>query len=131
MDSIDDLLLDRYLVATEDVRKCPQKDCTGAGTLPERQGQYIYCNDYLKCEKCGHGWKDPLQREQTLLPQFDIAAFLESLANNLRKILLTEPCPACGVLIWKNSGCNHMNCGKCKHEFCWACLGRYVSYKHD
>jgi hypothetical protein len=24
-----------------------------------------------------------------------------------------------------------MNCGKCRYEFCWACLGRYISYRHD
>lgn len=23
-----------------------------------------------------------------------------------------------------------MNCGKCKYEFCWNCLGSYISYKH-
>jgi hypothetical protein len=24
-----------------------------------------------------------------------------------------------------------MVCGKCKHEFCWMCLGEYRSYTHS
>ena len=50
-----------------------------------------------------------------------------STAHNL---LFEEPCPRCGVLIQKNGGCNHMQCGKCRHEFCWFCLGSYYNYTH-
>lgn len=35
----------------------------------------------------------------------------------------TQDCPACKFPIEKNNGCNAMICGKCKHEFCWICLG--------
>ena len=128
---LDDRLLDHYLVAADDVRKCPKESCKYAGFLPEREGGYINCMEDLDCAQCSHRWKDPLQREQSFFQRLDLAGSMESFANNLRKILLTEPCPNCGVLIWKNSGCNHMNCAKCRFEFCWACLGRYVSYRHD
>ncbi|KAI3537551.1 hypothetical protein CSPX01_10139 [Colletotrichum filicis] len=33
----------------------------------------------------------------------------------------TKPCPGCGWAIEKNSGCSHMTCSKCKHEFCYEC----------
>ena len=57
---IDELLLDKYLVSTYDVRKCPMKDCKNAGFLPERENQYIYCTEPFVCEACSHSWKDPL-----------------------------------------------------------------------
>ncbi|KAF2152616.1 RING finger protein [Myriangium duriaei CBS 260.36] len=35
----------------------------------------------------------------------------------------TKECPRCRSTIEKNGGCNHMTCRKCKHEFCWVCMG--------
>lgn len=35
----------------------------------------------------------------------------------------TKECPKCVSTIEKNGGCNHMTCRKCKHEFCWVCMG--------
>ncbi|KAF1994798.1 hypothetical protein P154DRAFT_624461 [Amniculicola lignicola CBS 123094] len=34
----------------------------------------------------------------------------------------TKGCPNCDVRIEKGSGCFHMTCFSCKHEFCWECL---------
>ena len=39
-------------------------------------------------------------------------------------------CPNCKSPIEKSSGCNHMNCKKCKHEFCWLCLRPYSHYHY-
>lgn len=36
-------------------------------------------------------------------------------------------CPKCSVLVEKTGGCNRMIC-RCRHAFCWLCLGDYVSY---
>jgi len=38
-------------------------------------------------------------------------------------LYLSVQCPRCQVCIEKNGGCNHMQCSKCKHDFCWMCLG--------
>jgi hypothetical protein len=34
----------------------------------------------------------------------------------------TRPCPRCASPILKEGGCNHMRCGRCRVEFCWACM---------
>lgn len=37
----------------------------------------------------------------------------------------TKECVKCNTSIEKNGGCNHMTCRKCKHEFCWVCMGEW------
>ena len=37
----------------------------------------------------------------------------------------TKPCPNCGHRIEKNGGCMYMACAKCKHRFCWMCMGTH------
>jgi hypothetical protein len=41
-----------------------------------------------------------------------------------------SPWPKCGMVIWKDGGCSHMNWQKCKFEFWWHCLGHYAGYVH-
>ncbi|OJZ81221.1 hypothetical protein ASPFODRAFT_65192 [Aspergillus luchuensis CBS 106.47] len=40
----------------------------------------------------------------------------------------TKECPRCHSTIEKNGGCNHMTCRKCKHEFCWMCMGLWSEH---
>jgi ariadne-1 len=40
----------------------------------------------------------------------------------------TKSCPKCLSRIEKNQGCNHMSCQKCKHEFCWVCMGDWKEH---
>ncbi|KAJ5086886.1 hypothetical protein NUU61_008193 [Penicillium alfredii] len=40
----------------------------------------------------------------------------------------TKECPRCQSTIEKNGGCNHMTCRKCKHEFCWMCMGLWAEH---
>lgn len=40
----------------------------------------------------------------------------------------TKECPKCQSTIEKNGGCNHMSCRKCKHEFCWMCMGLWSEH---
>ena len=45
--------------------------------------------------------------------------------------LLSPQCPKCNICIEKNGGCNHMQCSKCKHDFCWMCLGDWKTHGSD
>lgn len=40
----------------------------------------------------------------------------------------TKECTKCRSTIEKNGGCNHMTCRKCKHEFCWVCMGPWSEH---
>lgn len=40
----------------------------------------------------------------------------------------TKECPKCNSTIEKNGGCNHIICRKCKHEFCWVCMGPWSEH---
>ncbi|TPX51356.1 hypothetical protein SeLEV6574_g00333 [Synchytrium endobioticum] len=40
----------------------------------------------------------------------------------------TKECTKCNSTIEKNGGCNHMTCKRCKHEFCWVCMGPWVDH---
>lgn len=40
----------------------------------------------------------------------------------------TKECTNCQSTIEKNGGCNHMTCKKCKHEFCWVCMGPWSEH---
>jgi len=52
---------------------------------------------------------------------------IEEQENGLWKSKNTKQCPNCKVYIQKTDGCSHMTCTKCSYQFCWICLGVYIS----
>ena len=45
----------------------------------------------------------------------------------------TKMCPnvKCGRPIEKSTGCNHMTCKVCSHEFCWLCTGKWSEHNQS
>lgn len=40
----------------------------------------------------------------------------------------TKPCPNCGVPTWKDGGCRHMACKRCKQDYYWECHCPYPGH---
>ena len=127
-DALEKVALKHYLLHADDVRKCPTSNCTYSGFLEEG-----YCAENIKCHTCKTEWRDQAHYSQSeKLGQVfkDLKSLNSSHITQFRSLMLEEPCPKCGVMIYKSGGCQHMICGRCRYEFCWHCLGPYFSYRH-
>lgn len=92
---------------------------------------YVNCDcKYSYCWKCGDRNHFPLQCSL-------IQKWKESCNDKDGKlaeqwiIANTKKCPSCHTPIQKSTGCNHMTCRKCGHEFCWVCLADWKEHGYD
>ena len=128
--------IDAFVESCENTRWCPHPGCEravhsleGAGSGPRTvdcgEGHF-FCwacseeaHDPCSCETWGK-WKSKLTEaggsSQTDGPSKETSSWITK---------HTKPCPKCKCAIQKRSGCNHMICSKCKHNFCWVCLGKW------
>lgn len=116
-----DLSFTHFARNTQDLRRCPTTDCQYWGYMPVTE--LSKCQRALVCPTCEHSWFEQCQKRGSELPY-------KGLASNLRQLLISNPCPNCGLKIQKDYGCQHMGCAKCQFEFCWWCLTQYTSYNH-
>lgn len=109
---------------------CPREHCDYVGWVRTNEK----CTYPLVCELCGSNWRDddllPTWKRVTLLASRLFSCQEDSLSV-LWKDLWTEACPGCGTLIEKNGGCPHMNCFRCKLDFCWTCMRPYRNHDSD
>jgi len=88
------------------VRKCPAGDCKGFLTT---QWRCELCEKHI-CKECN----EVLLEEHVCDP------------GNVQTVELlkkdTKPCPSCGTMIFKISGCNQMWCPDCHTAFDWLSL---------
>lgn len=86
------------------VRKCPMTDCRG------------FLSDKWKCELC----ESKICKNCNELD----GEGHECDPNNVETVKMlnkdTKPCPACGTMIFKISGCNQMWCPDCHTAFDWV-----------
>uniref|UniRef100_A0A3Q3T3X3 Ankyrin repeat and IBR domain-containing protein 1 n=1 Tax=Mastacembelus armatus TaxID=205130 RepID=A0A3Q3T3X3_9TELE len=104
--------------------RAPAVDC-GKGHLFcwECQGE---AHEPCDCET----WKMWLQKVTEMRPEelAGVSEAYEDAANCLWLLTNAKPCANCKSPIQKNEGCNHMQCAKCKYDFCWICLEEWKKH---
>ena len=106
---------------------CERIACAPSSVAMEQEGGIAHCDGCSTsfCMICGEephaptGCKDLARWNEKCRNESETANWI--LAN-------TKSCPKCASRIEKNQGCNHITCQKCKHEFCWICLGDWASH---
>uniref|UniRef100_A0A8K9XXH4 Ankyrin repeat and IBR domain-containing protein 1 n=1 Tax=Oncorhynchus mykiss TaxID=8022 RepID=A0A8K9XXH4_ONCMY len=75
-------------------------------------------------------WKMWLAEVTEMRPQelAGVSEAYEDAANCLWLLSNAKPCANCKSPIQKNEGCNHMQCAKCKYDFCWICLEEWKKH---
>ncbi|KAK2910492.1 ankyrin repeat and IBR domain-containing protein 1-like isoform X2 [Channa argus] len=75
-------------------------------------------------------WKMWLQKVNEMRPEelAGVSEAYEDAANCLWLLTNSKPCANCKSPIQKNEGCNHMQCAKCKYDFCWICLEEWKKH---
>ncbi|KAA0710337.1 Ankyrin repeat and IBR domain-containing protein 1 [Triplophysa tibetana] len=104
--------------------KAPAVDC-GKG--------HLFCWECLgdAHEPCDcDTWKMWLQKVSEMRPEelAGVGEAYEDAANCLWLLTNSKPCANCKSPIQKNEGCNHMQCAKCKYDFCWICLEEWKKH---
>lgn len=121
------LLTRTYVDDKENLKWCPAPDCVFAVQCPVKNRDLdkivptVYCNcSHAFCFGCSLSDHQPAPCalvKKWLKKCEDDSETANWISAN------TKECPRCHSTIEKNGGCNHMTCRKCRHEFCWMCMG--------
>ncbi|RKF57882.1 E3 ubiquitin-protein ligase dbl4 [Golovinomyces cichoracearum] len=127
-----ELLTRTYIEDKENMKWCPAPDCVNAIECSIRKSDLdkvvptvtCYCK-YRFCFGCTLADHQPAPCE--LVRKWLKKCEDDSETSNWISAN-TKECPKCNSTIEKNGGCNHMTCRKCKHEFCWMCMGLWSEH---
>mmetsp|Transcript_10394 Transcript_10394/g.12172 ORF Transcript_10394/g.12172 Transcript_10394/m.12172 type:complete len:583 (-) Transcript_10394:534-2282(-) len=105
---------------------CPQAGCCLSVDIGNTSSKFVTCQQgHSFCIECRQEMHAPADCET-------VKAWLQKCADDSETFnwlsVNTQDCPKCHATIEKNGGCNHMTCRKCKHDFCWVCLGSWQAH---
>jgi len=119
-------LAQTYVEKNPNMRWCPTPNCGNALKAESQTETTAQCScGFRICFKCNQESHVPADCQQMKTWKKKCEDDSET-ANWIN--VNTQDCPKCQSAIEKNGGCNHMTCKKCKHEFCWVCLGNWVGH---
>ncbi|TDZ21650.1 E3 ubiquitin-protein ligase dbl4 [Colletotrichum orbiculare MAFF 240422] len=126
-------LLNRTYVEDKDSLKwCPAPDCPNAVDCAVKKKDLDKIVPTVACG-CGHRFCfGCILNDHQPAPCELVKMWLKKCADDSETAnwisANTKECPKCNSTIEKNGGCNHMTCRKCKHEFCWMCMGLWSEH---
>ncbi|KAJ5286619.1 hypothetical protein N7478_002305 [Penicillium angulare] len=127
-----ELLTRTYVDDKENLRWCPAPECQYAIDCSVKQRDLFRIVPTVACA-CKHDFcfgcalKDHQPTPCALVKRWLQKCEDDSETANWISAN-TKECPRCQSTIEKNGGCNHMTCRKCKHEFCWMCMGLWSEH---
>ncbi|KAI2795135.1 E3 ubiquitin-protein ligase dbl4 [Penicillium oxalicum] len=126
------LLTRTYVDDKENLRWCPAPECIYAVDCAVKARDLRRIVPTVQC-RCGHEFcfgcslSDHQPAPCTLVKMWLQKCEDDSETANWISAN-TKECPKCQSTIEKNGGCNHMTCRKCRHEFCWMCMGLWAEH---
>lgn len=132
VDRYRDLLSRTYVEDRDTFKWCPAPDCPNVIECGVKKKELDRIVPTVEC-KCGYrfcfGCPNP---DHQPAPCGLVNKWLKKCADDSETAnwisANTKECPKCSSTIEKNGGCNHMTCRKCKHEFCWMCMGLWSEH---
>jgi len=113
-----------------DFRYCPTADCDWIYKT-QLEGTVLLCEACLQhiCASC-----NVLAHEGITCKEYGEVSTPEGRAYlDYKRANNVKPCPGCGADIFKDGGCNHVQCRGCNTHMCWVCMKSFeVSdiYRH-
>ena len=126
------LLTRTYVDDRENLKWCPAPECVYAVDCAIKKRELARIVPTVHC-RCKHGFcfgcalTDHQPAPCSLVKKWLKKCEDDSETSNWISAN-TKECPKCVSTIEKNGGCNHMTCRKCKHEFCWMCMGLWSEH---
>ncbi|VDP45505.1 unnamed protein product [Heligmosomoides polygyrus] len=116
-----------YVSSHPELKFCVGNDCQTVIRSKEKTPKRVTCSSCNTsfCVACGVDYHAPTSCE-TIKHWLLKCADDSETANYISAH--TKDCPQCHSCIEKNGGCNHMQCAKCKHHFCWMCFGDWKTH---
>lgn len=121
-------LVASYVDCSPTLRWCPKPGCDYAVELIDPEG-----SSFIEC-RCGHHFcfncllppHGPCPCDLVLRWNSESGANAQEIATQKLIAATAKQCPNCQTWITKDRHCNHMQCTKCCHHFCWLCLAPFT-----
>ncbi|PAV70394.1 hypothetical protein WR25_06430 [Diploscapter pachys] len=116
-----------YVESHPHLKFCSGKDCPVVVFSKEKKAKRVTCTNCQTsfCVRCGYDYHAPTRCD--VIRKWLIKCADDSETANYISAH-TKDCPQCHSCIEKNGGCNHMQCAKCRHHFCWMCFGDWKTH---